>query len=180
MRFDFDKKIKKLNGDQLPMRFLIGGAGKLGEDKTLEIAKALVGCGISGDMAKHITEVALNENDDPLTLGEASKSLLLEGVEESGRTPEGRPIPKQVEGRDKIARGKLASKIWDGGVVEISDKQRTMIKDLAAAICTTELAFLIDRALDRPVVEEESEESEEKDEKDKDTGEDPRVEGQDA
>ena len=180
MRFDFDKKLKKLNGDQLPMRFLIGGAGKLGEDKTQEIAKALVGCGISGDMAKHITEVALNENDEPLTLGEASKSLLLEGVEESGRTPEGRPIPKQVEGRDKIARGKLAEKIWDGGVVEISDKERTMVKDLAAAICTTELAFLIDRALDRPVVDDD----EGKDVQDEDTpqgdAEDPRVEGQDG
>ncbi len=158
MKFDFDRKLKKFSGEYVPTRAFMGGLGETEQAKIQEVADALAKAEFSPDSTKLVLETLMNANDEPLTLGELLKTILLEGIEEKSRTSDGRIIPKQVEPRAKIRRGKLAEKIWDGGIVEISDKERSLAKDLAAAILGPELAYLAHRALDKPIVDEDEDE----------------------
>jgi hypothetical protein len=152
MKFDFDRELTRLDGGTVPARALLGGFGKLEGELVEKIGNALLGAGLSHEAVRRIVDVALNEADEPLTLGVALRTLLLEGVEEQSRTPDGRVVPKQIDPKDKIARGKLAEKIWSGGIVELTDEERSMVKELASRVCGIELAYFIHRELDNPVV----------------------------
>lgn len=154
MRFDFDQVLKKFNGDFVPVRALKGGLGDSEQEKVQEVGDALSKLGLSSESIQRVLELGMNANDEPLTLRETLVTILIEGIEEKGRTPDGHIIPKQIEGRAKIRRGKLAEKIWDGGIVDIDDKERSLAKDTAAAILGTELAYLVYRAFEKPVVAE--------------------------
>lgn len=153
MKFNFSKSLKKLNGETVPKRSLVGGLGKIEQAEVQKLLDAVQAVGLPAPIVQSVVENALNASDDQLTLGECLITLLLEGVEEGSRTPDGRVIPKRVEPRDKILRGKLAEKLWDGGVVDLTDDERALCKTIAASCLGTELAFVIDKMLDQPLVE---------------------------
>lgn len=111
----------------------------------------------------------LDDNDEQkfeeANLGEICKWALLEVAEpdKDSRDPMGAPRQKVLKGDEKYERYRLAQKLHPGGIIQLENKERDMIRKLIGHGFNIEAVGVLWDALDKPIPEEDKEDAEAED-----------------
>lgn len=94
-----------------------------------------------------------NETINEASLWAVCKFVLLEvnDVDTDRPDAQGRPTPKILTGEDKFKRFKLAEKLQEGGVMELEDDERALIRRLVGIGFNAEAVGVIWNLLDNPL-----------------------------
>lgn len=103
-------------------------------------------------------ELGIPDTDDqmvPATAGEAVVQALIGAVEIERRDPSGRPIPKQLEEKEKWERFRLAERLQhaldEESEIELDAEEITLIKHMAGVAYPPEVMGPVWRVFDAPI-----------------------------